>query len=98
MNQDGFSGFESCLLKGVVCGYEHFRNSARNRPIEIRRHGRNGILMGRYKFSVRPTTNDTHDARAFGPAVSVCAHLFDFASELQSRNVLRSARRRRIST
>src|SRR6185369_4567586 len=87
-----------CLLKGVVRGNEDFRNRARGRPLEIRWHVGDGILMGRHKFSMRAATDDAHNSIAFTPALRVRAQLRDFARKFQSRNVLRSAWRRSIST
>jgi len=37
MDQDVFSGFKSCLLKSVMCGYEDLRNGARKLAVDIRR-------------------------------------------------------------
>ena len=98
MDQYGFSGYESCLLKRVMCGYEDLRNSARGRPLEVRWHGGHCILMRRHKFRMGSTTDDPHNAIPFLPTVSVRAQLRYFAGKFKPGDVLGSARRRRISS
>ena len=89
MDQDIFSGFESCLLKRIMCGYEDLRNGARGRPLEIRRHRGHCILMRRHKFGMGSATDDPHNAIAFLPALSVRAQLCHFTGKFQPGNVLR---------
>ena len=78
--------------------YEDFGNRARGGPLEFRRYGCDCILMCCHKLRVRSTSNDSHHAIASLPTVSVRAQLRDFAGKLKPGNVLRSTRRRSIST
>ena len=98
MNQNVFSGFETCLPKRIVRSDEDFGNSARGRPLDVRRHSGHCILMRRHKFRVRSAGDDPHHTIAFLPAVNVRAQLCYFTGKLQPRNVLGNARRRSIST
>src|SRR4051794_23051994 len=98
MDQYLVSGFERCLLKGVKCGYEDLRNTARVRPLEVRRNSGECIFVRSHKFGMSATTDDTHDTIAFMPALSIRTQFDNFAGKLQSRDVLRNAGRRRIST
>src|SRR6185503_2924731 len=98
MDQDVLSGFECSLLKSVERGDEDLRNRTCSRPLEVRWHNGNCILMGRHEFVVAPAGDDAHDAIAFTPTVGIRTQLCDFTGKLQSRDVLRSTRRRSVST
>jgi hypothetical protein len=98
MDQDVFSGFELCLSKRVVCGYEDLRNSARGRPLEVRWHGGQCILMGRDEFGMGSATDDAHDGIPFVPPLSIRAQLRDLSGKFQPRDVFSSTRGRSIST
>ena len=62
MDQHVFAGFESCLPKGVVCGYENFGNGARRGPLEVRWHRDQCILMCRHEFRMGSATDNPHNA------------------------------------
>src|SRR6185369_790106 len=98
MNQNIFASLETRLPQRVMCGEEDLRYRSGSRPLEIRRYSDQRILMRRHKLSMRRATDDSHHAIAFTPAISVRAQLRDLSGKLQSRDVLRHARWRRIST
>jgi hypothetical protein len=54
--------------------------------------------MGRHKFRVSPTPDNSHDAIPFVPAVSIRSQLCDFAGKFEPRDVLRCSRWCRILT
>ena len=80
----------------VVRGNKNFRHRARLHPIQLGRNPSEITLWHDNKLCLRATGNDSENAIADLPSANRVTYRFDFACELQARNVLRITRRRGI--